>query len=115
MGFEHCGAHFFDLGGPSRYSGNGITGTMNDDDEARVNQRLLGRMNTPTHLSERAVTVPYTGCRVCRVNVHTSHDGWLVLMLIARVWLTRLSGHGCYATEQAPQRSIWTMVAVRQA
>jgi hypothetical protein len=23
-----------------------------------INQRLLGRMNTPTHLSERAVTVP---------------------------------------------------------
>ena len=22
IGFEHCGAHFFDLGGPSHYSGN---------------------------------------------------------------------------------------------
>jgi len=26
IGFEHCGAHFFDLGGPSHYSGNYLIG-----------------------------------------------------------------------------------------
>ena len=26
IGFEHCGAHFFDLGGPSRYSGTYLIG-----------------------------------------------------------------------------------------
>ena len=26
IGFEHCGAHFFDLGGPSHYSGYYLTG-----------------------------------------------------------------------------------------
>ena len=45
IGFEHCGAHFFDLGGPSHYSGYYLIGFEHCGSECVATRRLVSNVD----------------------------------------------------------------------